>query len=322
MLKSKKLSKAKAWRLVSGFIGTVVLGYCVSFVSSVAFQSVDVALSGEYVVSPWKVWIFLAHLLGVFISFGFTVLAVKNSIRLYARNERTFKAERPETRPVLVCFLSTVSPRQNFTGAISTRDSNSVFTWNFETALQANLDRLATFKRDNKENMINWNWEQILRAIAYHLRSNDKSSGLEKVILVCSKPQENQAGSIQQVREFVRFVKQFRNDQRLQSLQFLVLSADSNNPEIIPLGEGDDFELVGLDFELFNPQWNALNDLVSIIENDFKIDEEGILIDITGGQKPTSAVAASVTWNRALAVQYVQTNDPWEVLGYDIYTHD
>jgi len=42
------------------------------------------------------------------------------------------------------------------------------------------------------------------------------------------------------------------------------------------------------------------------------------MIDFTSGQKPTSIVAATLTFNRKIKAQYVQTNDPWRVLSYDV----
>ncbi|MBZ0108767.1 MAG: hypothetical protein K8F52_08850 [Candidatus Scalindua rubra] len=42
------------------------------------------------------------------------------------------------------------------------------------------------------------------------------------------------------------------------------------------------------------------------------------MIDITSGQKPTSIVGASMTFNREIKAQYVSTNQPWDVLSYDV----
>ncbi len=42
------------------------------------------------------------------------------------------------------------------------------------------------------------------------------------------------------------------------------------------------------------------------------------MIDFTGGQKVTSVVAASLTFNRRIKAQYVQTNPPWQVVSYDV----
>ena len=46
--------------------------------------------------------------------------------------------------------------------------------------------------------------------------------------------------------------------------------------------------------------------------------EKDIMIDITGGQKPTSIVGAAMTFNLKIKAQYVQTNKPWGVRSYDV----
>ncbi len=49
-----------------------------------------------------------------------------------------------------------------------------------------------------------------------------------------------------------------------------------------------------------------------------RVSDDRIMIDFTGGQKVTSVVAASVTFNRTIKAQYIQTNTPHEVISYDI----
>jgi hypothetical protein len=46
--------------------------------------------------------------------------------------------------------------------------------------------------------------------------------------------------------------------------------------------------------------------------------EHDIAIDITGGQKTSSVVGAALTINRHIVSQYVQTNDPHQVVAYDL----
>lgn len=49
-----------------------------------------------------------------------------------------------------------------------------------------------------------------------------------------------------------------------------------------------------------------------------KISEEDIIIDVTGGQKTTSIAGALVTLNSQVTFQYVQTNEPYNVVAYDV----
>jgi hypothetical protein len=73
----------------------------------------------------------------------------------------------------------------------------------------------------------------------------------------------------------------------------------------------------GWDFEQFDDLSRAVLHLL----HDFKqrrVRDGQIMIDFTGGQKVTSILAASVTFNRTVKAQYVQTNLPHEVISYDI----
>ncbi|WP_169703386.1 hypothetical protein [Candidatus Kuenenia stuttgartiensis] len=73
----------------------------------------------------------------------------------------------------------------------------------------------------------------------------------------------------------------------------------------------------GFDFEEFDRLSHALWFLLSEFKKN-KYKEEEIMIDITGGQKPTSVIGASMTFNLKIKLQYVQTNLPWHVVSYDV----
>ncbi|MBW1992577.1 MAG: hypothetical protein JRI59_10825 [Deltaproteobacteria bacterium] len=73
----------------------------------------------------------------------------------------------------------------------------------------------------------------------------------------------------------------------------------------------------GWDFESFDELSHALWFLLR--KSPFKnFSAAEVMIDITGGQKPTSVVAAAITFNRPIKAQYVQTNYPWDVISYDV----
>jgi hypothetical protein len=71
--------------------------------------------------------------------------------------------------------------------------------------------------------------------------------------------------------------------------------------------------------------WRALSQLLALLGGEGIADRE-IAIDLTGGPKPATVVAASATIHRELRNQYVCTNpknpdaEQWEyeVLDYDL----
>ncbi len=75
---------------------------------------------------------------------------------------------------------------------------------------------------------------------------------------------------------------------------------------------------LGVDFENVNEIEGALDAVITHAKKDGKFSDADIVIDITGGQKPTSAVATIFTFGREIIVQYVQTNHPFKVVAYNI----
>ena len=85
----------------------------------------------------------------------------------------------------------------------------------------------------------------------------------------------------------------------------------------MPSNELANRPLEGWDFEAFDDLSRALLHRLRMFKR-MEVNEKEIMIDFTGGQKVTSVVAAMVTINRRVKTQYVQTNRPWNVAGYDI----
>jgi hypothetical protein len=96
-----------------------------------------------------------------------------------------------------------------------------------------------------------------------------------------------------------------------------VLAKENNQPVLIDCPKAR-ISSGGWEFERFNDLSRAVQHLLGIYLKEKKVDEDQIMIDFTGGQKVTSVVAASVTFNRKIKAQYVQTNSPWNVVSYDI----
>jgi len=75
-----------------------------------------------------------------------------------------------------------------------------------------------------------------------------------------------------------------------------------------------------LDFEDVDEVYHALDQLVGqIIDSGYK--EKDIIVDLTGGQKPTSVALALYTLHRDIVCQYVQTGGDKAVIQYDMALH-
>lgn len=72
-----------------------------------------------------------------------------------------------------------------------------------------------------------------------------------------------------------------------------------------------------LDFEDIDNVYHALDEVVNRAIN-MGFHEQDIIVDLTGGQKPTSVALALYTLHRDILCQYVQTGGNKEVLQYDM----
>jgi hypothetical protein len=181
---------------------------------------------------------------------------------------------------------------------------------------QTDLDALRDYKTSHPGDRSHWRWEQPLRGIWHHLKDRRP---LRSITLVCS------AKSIVQAHWFGMLVRKYPSN----NVGLWVLCKRGNGWDRVHCPVGDEPILTqtqGLDFERFDELSGALQWYVAELTR-FRlrhkpIAERQIMIDFTGGQKVTSVVAASVTFNRRVKAQYVQTNQPWEVIGYDMLLTD
>ena len=72
-----------------------------------------------------------------------------------------------------------------------------------------------------------------------------------------------------------------------------------------------------VDFESFAEVYQTLEAIRDQLSEERAEDME-LCVDITGGQKPTSAAAALFTVNNDVVIQYVQTNHPKRPQMYDV----
>lgn len=195
----------------------------------------------------------------------------------------------PEQREHLILFLS----------HIVQHPGRGVPDWVTLTGnLQKDLEDIVVAKQGKP----NWPWEMSLRSIAHHL------GRLRSVTVVCSD------ASLLQAHWFADLLGRY---EAIRSLSMRVLVKHRGSPQLRDLaGEGSVADCDGWNFEAFDDLSAAMAFLLPALRKEGVRDEQ-VMVDFTGGQKPTSVLAAAMTFDRAIKAQYVQTNPPYRVIGYD-----
>lgn len=140
---------------------------------------------------------------------------------------------------------------------------------------------------DDDINLCKWNWQQFLRGVRLHRKD------LKTVYLVGSQDAGGKPGSFG-----------FRDHAR-GLLQHYFPDAEIHCHD------------KALNFEEFDELAECLTDIIEHFKKEGYRDKD-IVIDVTGGQKTTSIAGAVVTLNKKVTFQYVQTNEPNDVLTYDV----
>ena len=203
-------------------------------------------------------------------------------------------SEEAEKRKHLVLFLS-VLPKE-------LEKSNGIPKGlQLSQDINEDIRKIEALKKANQDPR--WSWEMPLRAMCHHL------GRLETATVICSKK------SISQVKMFLEICRSYG---QLNSISFFLLAQKSGRSELIRLSSQADFgSFQGFDFESFD----ELSQAMWILLREYKkrgYSENETVIDITGGQKPTSVVGASMTFNRRVRTQYIQTDFPWRALTYEV----
>lgn len=129
-----------------------------------------------------------------------------------------------------------------------------------------------------------WNWLQILRAIIPHYKFK-----LKHVYLICSKESQNEANFAEEL------LRRF-------------LGSDIT----IKISDGIDFfDLTSIN-EALEGAWHSLTE---------KLPPSEIALDITGGPKIVSIAGALFALRKRILFQYVQTQPPYSVMGFEIFPY-
>lgn len=243
-------------------------------------------------------------------------LAGTVALRIFRFRTRRLNKSTAEPRRVLVWFLSPLpEPQPSGEGEPANEGlpTHVALTWD----LKADLERLAEDKRLRKargERPIHWNWEQPLRGL-YHGRKSD--GPLKRLILICSHE------SVCQLHLFARLVRRYES---LRELTIEALVPDGHGVQLLVVEDHKWDGHWGWNFEDFDEMWPAVSQLIEHLTQLESVPEREIAIDLTGGPKPATVVAATATINREIRNQYVCTNPKdraaavweYEVLEYDL----
>lgn len=183
--------------------------------------------------------------------------------------------------------------------------------------LAEDLDIMAACKKTTHP----WSWEMPLRALDWHRRDGV----LQSVSLIGSCDSEEYTksggtkglpGSFRQLPWFLNLCWQYPET---QNLTYLVVDKRLGRYHLLePTIEAPFSPAGGWNFEDFNELKHCLKDHLADL-NAKGIPDQDIMIDFTGGQKVTSVVATAMTLNRPLQAQYIQTNEPWHAISYDVF---
>jgi hypothetical protein len=225
---------------------------------------------------------------------GMVYLLVRQKDILFRPRTRYLSNEEAEVREHLVLFLSNLPANLEKSDGIPE---------GLHLSQDINKDIKTMENLKQSLHPVQWVWEMPLRAICHHLEN------LKTLTLICSKE------SISQVSLFVNICTRYR----IKGLEkIFLLAQEDSRPQIINLMEKNSLsDLHGFNFQSFDELSQAMWYLMRVFRK-HGFPECQIMIDITSGQKPTSIVGASMTFNCEIKAQYVSTNKPWEVLSYDI----
>lgn len=275
------------------------------FIAAITVLSANIAANAIYdsinlLVNRERVVISFFRILCILFFIIMAILIYRQRNALFRPHTRYLKSK-AEKRKHLILFLSNLDQKLVPSGGIPDK-------LQLTSDLIADIRRIDDLKR--RKEMPFWNWEMSLRGIKYHVETKKKNEKpkLQTITLICSQI------SIIQAHLFLNICKGY---DQLKNLGYYLLVQENGEAKLIPSSMDSIDSSYGWNFENFDDLSGAFWELL----NEFKrkgYPEKEIMIDITGGQKPNSVVGASMTFNRKIKSQYVQTNDPWEIISYDL----
>ena len=234
----------------------------------------------------------LSRCLYILLFMGSAILLYRQRNTFFRPRTRYLRNETPEQRKHLILFLSNLNTDK---GKFNNGVPDGLILSN---DLDADIKRMEVLKY--KKPPLRWSWEMPLRGLSHHF------GALQSVTIICSEK------SIEQAHWFLDICRRYDS---LKDVTFFILAKDP--AELISTPSGAFASARGWNFEDFNELSNAMWTLIKKLKRQHEIKENEITIDFTSGQKVNSVVATAITFNRKIKSQYVQTNKPHKVLGYD-----
>ena len=276
--------------------------------SNVIWETFNIWAGGDkYNISCCRV---ILHVSFCILFVSLVVKFYRNRNKFFPPRTRRFSNKGAEKRKHLFVFLSTSSLDIEKTTGIPGK--LKLFFRNIAEDLE-----IMKKAKEPKVNRVQWNWEMPLRAINHHLKMP-----LETITLICSEKSFCSEGSLDQAHLFLNICRKYNELNNICFYLLLQKKCEPKHLDVAFIDRANDFkskefiDFQGLDFERFDELTNAF---VYLLQLDmFKNAEEDIMIDITGGQKPTSIVGAAITFNKKIKAQYIQTGGKNSVLSYDV----
>jgi hypothetical protein len=211
---------------------------------------------------------------------------------------RLREIHQPPKRQHLTLFVSNLAP--------GTYDQTTGFPLGFQPSFKLSDDLCALLVIKDQGGP-RWPWEMILRGVVHHVPR------LQAVSVLCSTV------SISQVHLLGHVLSQY---QEFRDVKFQVMLRRDSGIDLVEL-PSTAFTRGGWEFEEFDDLCNGLLELFRLLEERGVRNRE-ITVDLTGGYKVTSVVAAAVTFNRDVMAQYVQTERKTnhQAIGYDWVIED
>jgi len=211
---------------------------------------------------------------------------------------RLREIHQPPKRQHLTLFVSNLTQ--------GSYDENTGFPLGFQPSFKLSDDLSALLALKDKGGP-RWPWEMILRGVVHHVPR------LQTVSVLCS------TASIAQVHLLGHVLSRYHEFERVK---FHVMVRRDHGIDLVDF-PSTSFTRGGWEFEEFDELCNGLLKLFQLL-HDREVPNCEITVDLTGGYKVTSVVAAAVTFNRDVMAQYVQTERKTnhEPIGYDWVIED
>lgn len=219
-------------------------------------------------------------------------------VLLSPRTRRLRQGDGPPPKRCLILFLSSLPDGDRFDADTGVPRG---------VPLTGDLDRDLDEVLPEAKSDVRWSWEMPLRALRHHRPE------LREVVVIGSGASLPQAG---------RFARMLRHHYPalLAGVRLRLAVRGGGKALLIDVPPADDALTAGSgwDFEEFDQLRQPVTAALDELTGPGGHTEGDIVIDVTGGQKPTSVVGASATFNREVITQYVQTGGGHKIIYYDL----